>query len=121
MRVAAVRLFVDDLQQAGAFYGGALGLAPTAGGTEGWVVHDGGGVDIVVEEVGADADAEDRALVGRFSGVSLAVADIDAAHARLLAAGVRRDGPPQRQPWGGVLLTVADPSGNRLQLVQYPA
>jgi uncharacterized glyoxalase superfamily protein PhnB len=50
-----------------------------------------------------EADPEDQALAGRFVGCSLAVEDIDATYAALTAKGVAFRGPPERQPWGGVL------------------
>jgi uncharacterized glyoxalase superfamily protein PhnB len=59
--------------------------------------------------------------VGRFTGLSFAVEDIAATHARLVAADVPFAGPPQKQFWGGTLATLTDPAGNQLQLVQYPA
>jgi catechol 2,3-dioxygenase-like lactoylglutathione lyase family enzyme len=122
MRLAAVRVFVDDLAPARAFYGGELALPLRAAGPEGcWVVFDGGGVDLVVERVPADAPPEDLALVGRFSGMSLEVDELDAVCRALAERGVRISSPPETQAWGGRTATVADPAGNLLQLVQYPS
>ena len=84
-------------------------------------IFDCGGVRLVVEAVPADAPADEQALVGRFTGLSLAVGDIDAEHRRLAALGVRFTGAPERQFWGGWLATFCDPAGNELQLVQDPA
>ncbi len=122
MRVAGVRLFVRDLEGASTFFAAVLGLRRTAGdASQGYLVFDGGGgLSVVVESVPIDAPPHEQALVGRFSGVSFEVADMAAEHARLCAAGVPFDGPPEMQPWGGVLATLRDPAGNRLQLVQYP-
>ena len=121
MRLAAARVFVTDLPAARAFYADGVGLPVRAEAAEhGYVVLDADGVDLVVEQVGDDADDEDRALVGRFTGLSLEVPDVHAAYAGLTARGVRFDGEPHAQVWGGVLATVVDPSGNRLQLVEYP-
>ena len=83
-------------------------------------VFDGEGSDIIVEAVTDDAPPEDRALVGRFTGISFAVDDLDRAYQELTAAGFAFSGAPELQPWGGRLATVTDPSGNKLQLVQYP-
>ncbi|MBK1612007.1 hypothetical protein CKO44_00790 [Rubrivivax gelatinosus] len=121
MHLSAVRLFVDDLRAARAFYGTQLALPLRAAGPdEAWLVFDAGGLDLVVEPVAVDAAAEERALVGRFSGLSFAVDDIAAAYQRLLAEGVHFCGEPEAQPWGGVLATLVDPAGNSLQLVQPP-
>lgn len=122
MKLAAVRLFVRNLAAARDFYAAQLGLPlQHDGGADGFCVFDVDGIDLVVEAVPAAAPADEQALVGRFSGLSFAVEDIAATHARLLAAGVPFAGPPQRQFWGGTLATLTDPAGNELQLVQYPA
>ena len=121
MKLAAARIFVDDLPAARRFYA-LLGLALLHDGVEhGFCVYDAGGFDLVVEQVGDEDEAADRTLVGRFTGLSFAVADLAAAHARLSAAGVPFSGPPEQQSWGGWLATLRDPAGNELQLAQYPA
>ena len=121
MRVAGVRLFVRDLHGAATFFADVLGLHRTAGDpAHGYLVFDGGGgLNLVVESVAADAPADEQMLVGRFSGVSFEVADVAAEHARMCAAGVSFDGVPELQTWGGTLATFRDPAGNQLQLVQY--
>ena len=63
---------------------------------------------LALERVDA-SDSEGRALVGRFLGVSLEVADIFATHKLLVARGVPFVAPPEKQPWG--------PDGNILTLV----
>jgi predicted enzyme related to lactoylglutathione lyase len=52
--------------------------------------------------------------------VNLETDDIAAEHARLVAAGVPFTRPPEREPWGGLVATFADPDGNTLQLFQLP-
>lgn len=52
--------------------------------------------------------------------LNLTVRDIAAAHARLAAAGVVFARPPEQEPWGGWIATLADPDGNVLQLFQLP-
>jgi catechol 2,3-dioxygenase-like lactoylglutathione lyase family enzyme len=52
--------------------------------------------------------------------VNLEVDDIQAEHARLAALGVEFTRPPEREPWGGRVATLADPDGNTLQLFQLP-
>jgi DNA-binding transcriptional MerR regulator/catechol 2,3-dioxygenase-like lactoylglutathione lyase family enzyme len=110
--VAAVRLFVRDLDAARTFYGTALGLTEMSTGP-GWAVFDGGPVQIVIEDAHGN-------LVGRFAGISFAVEDAQAACDALAARGVTVTGRPAVQPWGGTLAHVADPDGNVLTLVQYP-
>lgn len=119
--LGAVRLFVRDLAAALVFYRDTLELPLVAGGpAAGHLVFDVGGAQLVVETVAQDAPPDEQALVGRFSGVSLAVDDIAAAHAALRARGVAFSGAPEQQPWGGWLATLRDPAGNELQLVQAP-
>jgi catechol 2,3-dioxygenase-like lactoylglutathione lyase family enzyme len=121
VQLSAVRVFVQDLAAAEHFYGALLGLPLQAGGAaHGFCVYGVGGPQLVVEPVPGDAPAEDQALVGRFTGVSFAVASAHAAHAQLSQRGVVFLDEPQRQPWGGILATFRDPAGNALQLVEAP-
>jgi catechol 2,3-dioxygenase-like lactoylglutathione lyase family enzyme len=114
MKIAAVRVFVDDLADARAFYADLLQLEPLS--LEGSALVFDAGPLLIVEP--ADAEARGEGLVGRFAGVSLAVDDIAALHAHLAAAGCIIVGPPERQPWGGTLMHVEDPSGNIVSFVQ---
>ena len=117
--IAAVRIAVHDLDAARTFYRDDLGLTERSFDT-GWMVLE-AGVDVIVERVDPDADAEeDEIAVGRFTGVSFAVTDIQSVCDALAARGARIVGTPARQPWGGHLAHVADPDGNVVTLVQYP-
>lgn len=121
MQLAAVRIFVDELATARDFYRDALGLALAYDGSAyGFCQFASGSVQVILEAVPAGASAEDRSLVGRFSGLSFAVRDIEAEYRRLRDCGVTFTGAPERQPWGGVLATLQDTSGNQIQIVQYP-
>lgn len=121
MKLSALRLFVHRLDRAHDFYAHALGLPlKAAQPAQGWCVFALGDVDLVVEAVPPDADEDEQALVGRLTGLSFAVADIQAAQLDLTARGVPFVGPAERQAWGGWLATLEDPDGNQLQLVQHP-
>ncbi len=121
MRLAAVRLHVHRLDRAAEFYGRRLGLALKVDGRAlGWCVFALGDIDLVIEAVPVEAPEDEQALVGRPSGLSLAVSDIQGEQDRLAALGVPFTAPPELQPWGGWLTTFEDPDGNQLQLVQYP-
>lgn len=87
-----------------------------ADATIGWAELDTGPAHLAIERVDP-ADDEARALVGRFVGVSLRVADIVASHDTLSARGVAFLGAPERQPWGGVLAHFRDPDENVLTLL----
>ena len=99
-----------------AFYAGTLGLTPRAD-RPGHVNFQWGGVRLTIgvhDEVrGANADPR-RAIL------NFAVADIEAAAARLRAAGVAFVREPSAEPWGGRIATFEDPDGNTLQLMQLP-
>ena len=119
MELNAARIFVTDLAEAKSFYETALALPLKIDGEEhGFLVFRSGGLDVIVESVSVDAPDDDRALVGRFTGLSFAVQDIQSKYTELLAKGVTFAGAPERQAWGGTLATFMDPAGNGLQLVQ---
>jgi len=94
MRLQGLRIFVDDLAAARQFYHEILELP-----------------------IDQDAEAEDRALIGRFVGCAIAVDDIAATYAALTAKRVKFTGPPERQPWGGVFAHFEAPSHNVLTLL----
>jgi predicted enzyme related to lactoylglutathione lyase len=114
MKIAAVRLFVEDVAAARPFYADLLALPPVS--LEPTVLVFDAGPLLIVEQ--ADAEARAEGLVGRFAGVSLGVSDIEALHARLKASGCTIVGPPERQSWGGTLMHVKDPGGNIVSFVQ---
>ncbi len=114
MKIAAVRLFVEDVGAARTFYADLLGFRPVSLEAA-MLVFDAGPL-LIVEQ--ADAEARAEGLVGRFAGVSFDVADIEALHTRLKASGCTIVGPPERQPWGGTLMHVKDPGGNIVSFVQ---
>jgi 2-C-methyl-D-erythritol 4-phosphate cytidylyltransferase len=121
MALQAARVFVHDIDAARRFYAGPVGLPLRVDGSaNGYCVFSLGTVDLVIESVSGDDPQEDRALAGRFTGLSLAVDDVAASHAQLAAAGVRFTGMPEAQSWGGTLATFEDPSGNQWQVVEYP-
>jgi predicted enzyme related to lactoylglutathione lyase len=115
MKLNAVRLWVDDMGAARVFYETTLGLR--ALWDHGPAVGYDLGAALIVE---LDDGEEDEPLVGRFTGVSLEVADIAAAYAALMAKGVEFLQPPETMPWGGALAHFKDPAGNVLTLVSQP-
>jgi predicted enzyme related to lactoylglutathione lyase len=118
MNLDTARVFVRDVQQARDFYSAALGLALEADGSEnGYCVFDAGAVTLVIEVV----DGEDEQLIGRFTGLSFGVEDVESKYEELRLKGVTFTGTPERQQWGGVLATLVDPSGNQLQIYQAAA
>jgi len=120
MNLNAIRVFVRDLEAAQSFYSDSLGLPLKAGGNSfGFCVFDAGNAQLIVESVPDDAPQDEQVLVGRFTGLSFAVPDVEAKHEELTARGVQFTGVPERQSWGGVLATFRDPEGNEMQIAQY--
>lgn len=119
MKLSAVRIFVWNVEEARDFYLKILELPLKSDGSEnGYCVMDAGGAQLILEAVSPDAPEEDKALVGRFTGLSFATDNIHDKHRELLSRGVRFSGDPQLQFWGGWLATLQDPAGNEVQLVQ---
>lgn len=116
-KLFAVRVFVTDWERALAFYCETLGIPTTFRSDElGWAQLATGEGQLALERVTpGDREAED--LVGRFVGVSLEVADLEATHRTLVERGVEFLAPPEAQPWGGVLAHLRDPDGNVLTLL----
>lgn len=103
-----------------AFYEETLGLvryrewgAPPHRG----VVFFLGGGYLELSEAGGAAPASRAGPVRLW----LQVHDAAATYRELESAGVSIDAPPQRMPWGLVEMTVLDPDGLELVVVQTPA
>jgi catechol 2,3-dioxygenase-like lactoylglutathione lyase family enzyme len=117
MRLTSIRIFVDDLKSAAAFYEGIVGLrrsttAPTA------ILYE-DSPSIVVEA--ADDEARREGLIGRFTGVGFETLNVEALYADLKSRGVPLHGPPEKQDWGATMLFAQDPSGNTITFIEYPA
>lgn len=115
--LAVVRIFVSDWNRAIRFYTETLGLPVSYRSDEyGWAELDTGAAKLALERVPPD-DAEGQGHIGRFVGVSLRVADVDATYVALSKRGVEFPGIPREQAWGGILAHLRDPDGNILTLV----
>jgi len=121
VNLAAARVFVRDLVAARDFYSQVLGLNFAHDGVQhGYCVFSTGSTDLIVESVPLDAPRDEQDLVGRFTGLSFSVKDVQAQFRSMSQAGVSFTGSPEKQLWGGVVATFQDPAGNELQLVQAP-
>lgn len=118
MHIAYVNIFVSDLARAVEFYQKKLGLALEHSSPEhGYASLSAGPVRLGL----AVAGEEQRDLVGRHTGVGLAVSDLAAEHARLAGLGVKFAMEPSRQPWGGFMALASDPDGNVFYLDEVSA
>lgn len=113
MKIAYVNLYVSDLERSVAFYTEKLGLKLLFQDADhGYASLHAGSISLGLAVAG-EGHAE---LLGRPTGIGIAVDDLEAEHARLEARGVVFAMPPERQPWGGFMALVADPDGNTLYL-----
>jgi lactoylglutathione lyase len=121
VQLSAVRIWVNDLAVAKAFYQDKLQLVLVNDASAyGACIFNIGAANLVVEVADEQTSAEEGGLLRRFTGISFNVKDIHAEVARLRACGVAFDHEPEQQAWGGWLAWFKDPSGNVLELVQNP-
>jgi catechol 2,3-dioxygenase-like lactoylglutathione lyase family enzyme len=110
--VAEVALFTDDVDAAKRFYAELLGAAPIAEWPGGAIFSAGGAKILVHERSAALADGppnEDH--------FALAVDDLNAACAELLARGLAFVLEPRDYPWGRSAY-LRDPDGRLVELAQ---
>jgi catechol 2,3-dioxygenase-like lactoylglutathione lyase family enzyme len=129
MRLQTVSVFVDDQQRALDFYTGVLGFELAADvplGEFRWLTvvsaEAPGGTQLSLEPKNHPAVPPFTAAIAAdgIPFLQLGVDDIEAEHARLVAAGVTFTMPPT--PMGPVIVAVLeDTVGNLLQLMQVSA
>jgi lactoylglutathione lyase len=118
--IAAITLFVEDLDAAKAFYLSAFELPVHFEDAESVVVKFGGtlvnllAVDAAPELI-APAHVAAAGTGARFQ-LTLAVDDVDAACAQLVARGVQLLNGPVDRPWGVRTASFQDPDGNIWEL-----
>ncbi len=118
MQITYVNLFVSDLDRAVEFYSAKLGLELEFSDSEhGYASLSAGPVRLGLALPGPDQGD----LIGRHTGIGLAVPDLKAVHLRLVELGVRFSMEPTKQPWGGFMALVADPDDNLLYLDEVSA
>lgn len=116
-RLYAVRVFSFQWDDSVDFYRDIVGLPLSFLDQEvGWAQFDLGAASLGLERCDP-AGPEVRELVGRFVGVSIEVGDIHTTYDALVAKGVEFIGPPEGQPWGGILAHFKDPDGNIITLL----
>jgi predicted enzyme related to lactoylglutathione lyase len=111
LRVWDVTFTVSDLERAVEFYERILEL-PKKYQFSTYAGFDCGGVEIGLRP-GTPVGEQEGAPC-----VNFLVRDVDEACRTLRERGVRLLKEPHDTPWGGRIALLADPDGNRLQLVQ---
>lgn len=107
-------LFVTDLNKAKTFYAELLGL-PLAGESQMMMEFFPGSATSLGISLAMNDDA--RKLVGRYTGITLKVEQIDKLCQRLQAGGATFIEPLEESPWGKMAV-IADPDGNQFALVE---
>lgn len=119
LQLAAVRIFATNLEKAKEFYSTSLGLKFLHGSTQQcYLVYQLNDASVLIIECPDSDDPKGLALVGRFTGVSFEVKDVQQAYKELKDRGVKFVGPPQKQEWGGTLTNFFDLENNELTIVQ---
>lgn len=112
----AVNIASGMMEQAHAFYGGALGLEVDDPTDPDWREYDGGNVTICVVADNHMVDPADRRRHGGGGvTIALAVADVAGTLQKLSTAGVHvRFGPNEHRPC--IIAGISDPFGNEIYL-----
>ena len=112
MRIHTIRIPCTDMQDAETFYSKLLGCQKAFGDvTQGYIGFAVENVSILLEPVEAG-----EFEAGRYLGFSFEVPDIHGFYEQLKGE-VKFTGPPETQPWGGIMTHVTDSSGNVLSIV----
>lgn len=119
-KVGNVFVFVSDSRRALAFYRDTLGV-PLA-----TTFKDSLGAEVAIFftepttlGIGTPTNDKEKALVGKHTGITFFVDDIEAAYEELKKKGVRFS-VPLRDEWWGRTANLLDPDGNEFSLAQLP-
>jgi catechol 2,3-dioxygenase-like lactoylglutathione lyase family enzyme len=114
--VAAITLFVDDLETARSFYAEVFGLPFVFGDDESAVFGFGNTLVNLLLASAAGELIEPATVGSRHAGsrlqLTIEVDDVDAVHADLTARGVTFLNGPVDRPWGPRTAAFADPAGH---------
>ena len=116
--VGWVQIFVSDMDRAVDFYADTLGIDVRNRSAEfpEFVELATQGTILALNS----EPPEGKDVIGRFTGITLTVPDIEGAYRSLSGEGVRFSGPPAKQPWGGTMTSLFDPDGNEISLLGMP-
>lgn len=111
--ISAVTLAVSDMAASCAFYE-ALGFVPAFGGPHQPFTSLRCGVGFLNLQL----DPAHAPLPQIWGRLILWVDDVDAMHARAVAAGLHPDGAPADAPWGERYFHLRDPDGHELSFAR---
>lgn len=119
-RMIALILEVTDVERSLSFYQGLLGIALRRdldhGGGDRWISGDHAALSWH-DSFFHFALYKSKGVVTRDVQLGFPVGDLDAMHAKLVAAGVPVDVSPRDEPWGKTA-RYRDPDGNSVSLTQ---
>lgn len=114
MKISAIRIPCEDLEQAQDFYADVVGWKKLFGSSRDGYIGFELGEAIVLLEPAEPGEFE----TGRYLGFSVAVSNIATFYAEAQARGLVFTGPPAAQTWGGLMTHAQDPSGNTFSIVE---
>lgn len=120
--VAAVTLFVEDLDAARRFYGEVFGLPVAFEDDDSAVFNFGNTIVNLLKTTAAGGLIEPAAVGSRDAGarlqLTIAVDDVDATCAELASRGVELLNGPVDRPWGVRTASFRDPGGHIWEIAQ---
>lgn len=117
-RIGWVQVFVSDMDRSVEFYENSMGIGVRNRSEEfpEFVELATEGTILALNKVGE----EQKQLIGRQTGITLTVPDVDALYRSLSAKGVRFSRPPAKEAWGATMTSFFDPDGNEISLLGMP-
>jgi len=109
-------VFVSDMERAVQFYADALGIGVRNRSPDfpEFVELATEGTILALNSVGPDRPN----LIGRATGITLTVPDIETVYRSLSAGGVRFSRPPAKEPCGASMTSFFEPDGNEISLLE---
>ena len=112
-------IYVSDMQRAVEFYGDTVGIGVRTTSEEfpEFVELATEGAILALHSVDPGW-SDNQKRIGRPTGITITVPDIDSVYRSMSAKGVRFSQPPKTEPWGGKTTTFFDPDGNETALME---
>lgn len=114
--IAAITLFVDDLEESKRFYGNAFGLQVHFEDADSAVFKFGSTLINLLRESSAESLIAPASVANRDGGArfqfTLGVDDVDTMCAQLADRGVKLLNGPMDRPWGIRTASFTDPNGH---------
>lgn len=114
-RVAYAQVYVSDMKRAIDFWGKlGIGVQDQSDEFPEFVTLKTDGAALALNA----GEPDNKALMGRKTGITLVVPNLQKMYEEAVGRGVKFSGEPAAQPWGGVMTDAIDPDGNAISLLQ---